>query len=124
MPDSVDMPAPVKTTVRAEPERSAASREIADMTALGGGPRARGKHIPFNNSKLTGSRHAGILAHHLLPSGAKVSGMKVGDRPNSDDSSGELHATKQSLEDVLHTCETIRRMQEETGTLGALNRTL
>ena len=52
MPDSVEMPAPVKTTVRAEPARRAARREIGDMAALCGGPRMRGKHIQFNNSKL------------------------------------------------------------------------
>src|SRR5580692_5415226 len=31
MPDSVEIPAPVKTTVRAEPARRAARRAIADM---------------------------------------------------------------------------------------------
>jgi hypothetical protein len=50
------MPAPVKTTVRAESARSAARREIADMTALCRVPRMRGKHILFNNSKLTDRR--------------------------------------------------------------------
>jgi len=45
MPDSVEMPAPVKTTVRAEPARRAARREIADMAALCGVPRTRGKHF-------------------------------------------------------------------------------
>src|SRR5580698_770222 len=64
MPDSVEIPAPVKTTVRVEPARRAARREIADMAALCGVPRTRGKHIPFNNSKLADSRHRGILAHH------------------------------------------------------------
>src|SRR5277367_4988061 len=34
MPDSVDMPAPVKTTVRDESARSAASREISDIEAF------------------------------------------------------------------------------------------
>jgi hypothetical protein len=41
----------VKATVRAEPKRSAARREIADMAGLCGVPRARDRHIPFNNSK-------------------------------------------------------------------------
>ena len=65
MPDSVEMPAPVKTTVRAEPARRAARREIADMAALCGVPKTRGTHIPFNNSKLAESGHGGILAHHF-----------------------------------------------------------
>jgi hypothetical protein len=59
------MPAPVKTTARAEPARRAARREIADMATLCGVPRTLGKYIPFNNSKLTDSRHGGILAYHL-----------------------------------------------------------
>src|ERR1700733_5760588 len=63
IPDSVDMPAPVKTTVRAEPARSAARRGIADMAALCGVPRTGGKSIPFKDFKLADSRHAGILAH-------------------------------------------------------------
>jgi hypothetical protein len=64
IPDSVDMPAPVKTTVRAEPARSAARRGIADMAALCCVPGTRDKSIPFNNFKLADTRHAGILAHH------------------------------------------------------------
>src|SRR5271168_5318312 len=66
MPDSVDMPAPVNTTVRTEPARSAARREIADMAALCDVPRMRDKSIPFDNSKLADSRHGGILAHHAI----------------------------------------------------------
>src|SRR5580704_16365018 len=51
IPDSVDMPAPVKTTVRAEPARSAARRGIADMAALCGVTRTRGKSIPLADSR-------------------------------------------------------------------------
>ena len=64
MPDSVEMPAPVKTTVRAEPARRAARREIADVAGVCGVPRTLGKSIPFYDSKIADSRHGGILAHH------------------------------------------------------------
>src|ERR1700722_14677950 len=43
IPDSVEMPAPVKTTVRADLARRAARREIADMAALCIVPRSQAR---------------------------------------------------------------------------------
>jgi hypothetical protein len=56
MPDPVEMPAPVKTTVLAEAASRTESREIADTAALFGVPRTRGKHIVTIISLCTHSR--------------------------------------------------------------------
>src|SRR4029077_10608664 len=47
IPDSVDMPAPVKTTVRAESARSAERRRIVDMAAF--------SHIIFDLETKSGA---------------------------------------------------------------------